>query len=274
VAAIPQFYDEGGVPLRVDGDPRTPALAWQSQRARLRGWLERLPADRWHGPTRCSDWDATQLVRHLASGSQFLGFTLHQAGKGTATTLMRGFDTQTTVKAAVSAMGELAMPEALAAMAAMDASVDRELAAMGAIGWAATAEAAPGHLPAALVVQHFLFDSWVHEHDLLLPSGAHPPHDRTETESVVRYVMGMSAVLTGAARSFQVRVSDLELVFAVVVEAGRVSVTDDLDRTDGVVVEGVSDDLVDRACGRPAGEVHGDRLLVADLDRTATLFAG
>jgi len=54
-------------------------------------------------------------------------------------------------------------------LAAIDAAVDAELVRLSGTDWAALAEAAPGQLPAHLVVSHFPFDSWVHEHDLMVP---------------------------------------------------------------------------------------------------------
>src|SRR5664279_4379676 len=82
-----QFYGDGGVPLHVQGDVEDPAVAWRSHRARVRGWLDAVPNQKWSGPTRCGLWDVTALVQHMTSASQFLGYTLHQAAQGIATDL-------------------------------------------------------------------------------------------------------------------------------------------------------------------------------------------
>ena len=112
MAAIPQFYDGIGAPLDVGLDPTTVAPAWFGHRARLTEWLAALPAAAWAGPTRCGRWNVGELTRHLASVSQFEGFTLHQAQKGKATRLLEGMDAQTTPNAAAELLGDLE-PEAL-----------------------------------------------------------------------------------------------------------------------------------------------------------------
>jgi hypothetical protein len=86
-----QFYDGLGVPLQIDREPEVVAVAWTSHRTRLRTWLNSVPDAQWSGPTRCELWDITGLVRHLVSGSQFLGYTLHRARGGTPTDLMRDY---------------------------------------------------------------------------------------------------------------------------------------------------------------------------------------
>lgn len=102
-----QFYGGAGVPLRLDRDAGAPAVAWQSHRARLRTWLDAVPDSDWGGPTRCALWDMTALVRHLVSGSQFLGYTLHQANRGISTEVLQGFDTHLTVQADANRFGEM-----------------------------------------------------------------------------------------------------------------------------------------------------------------------
>src|SRR4051812_12971476 len=149
-----QFYGADGVPLRIPGPAEDPADAWRSHRARLRGWLAVLPDADWSGLTRCDDWDVTLLVRHLASASQFLGYTLHQASDGVRTDLLRNFDSHETVQAAAALLGDLSPAETRAVLASMDAAVDRELERMRELGWSATAEAPPGNLPGELAVSH------------------------------------------------------------------------------------------------------------------------
>jgi hypothetical protein len=48
-----QFYDGGGVPLRIDRDLDAVGFAWSSHRNRLHSWLESLPDGEWSKPTRC-----------------------------------------------------------------------------------------------------------------------------------------------------------------------------------------------------------------------------
>lgn len=273
VSPVRQFYGSDGVPLRIDGPAEEPAAAWRSHRLRVRGWLESLPDQDWAGATRCRLWDVTSLVRHLASGSQFLGYTLHMGAGGTATTLLQGFDPHTTVQAAAAMLGEMTPAAARQAISAMDAAVDQELETMADAGWSAMAEAPPGQLPAHLSVSHFLFDSWVHEYDLLVPRGERPFIDAREASVVVRYLLGLASVTTASETPLDVRLSDPEIRVGVAVENGQVCVALSIP-SNAAVVEGRLVDVVDRATGREAGPIDGDERALAVLDTFGALLAG
>lgn len=275
MGSVPQFYGSTGVPLRIDGDVRAPARAWRSHRGRLSAWLQVLPDAEWTGPTRCSEWDVTGLVRHLVSGSQFVGYTLHEALKGSPTTLLAGFDSHRTVQASAARLGDLTPARARAALAEMDASVERQIDLLDSVGWDATAEAPPGWLPAHLVVSHFLFDSWVHEHDLMLPRGEQPVVDRLEADMVLRYVVGLASVVADAPTSMDVRVTDPDLRLGLEVEDGVTRIHDGPAPAGAPVVAGRAIDVVDRATGRrPSGPVEGDARALAVLDTLAGLLSG
>ena len=274
MGAIRQFYGGTGVPLVIDGDPSAPGRAWLSQRARLTGWLGSLPDDEWSGPTRCAEWDVTHLVRHLASGSQFLGYSLHQAASGTPSSLLRDFDTHTTVQAAAAMLGDLTPAGARAALAGADASVGREIDAVSGDGWLARAEAPPGHLPSYLAVSHFLFDSWVHEYDLMLPRDELPPAEVAEVGPVVAYLVGLAAIVSLCEVSLDVRLAEPDVRLGVLVEDGAVRVTPGSTPVGGAVVEGTVRDLVDRTTGRSSGPVTGDAAGLAALDGLAAVLAG
>jgi uncharacterized protein (TIGR03083 family) len=274
MAVIRQYYGGAGVPIRVEGDEDEPATAWRSQRERVRGWLASLPDPQWSGPTRCDEWDVTSLVRHLASGSQFLGYTLHQGAAGEATTLLRGFDSHATVQAAAAMLGELTPQTARDAVSSMDAAVDAELTTLSDAGWSAFAEAPPGQVPAHLAVSHFLFDSWVHEYDLMVPRGETPVLDPLEPRVVVRYVLALASVMSAAGAALDVRLSEPDLRIGVEVVDGVVVVTPDSVPFGAAVVEGSLVDVVDRATGRASGPVRGDDRGLAVLDGLAALMAG
>lgn len=279
MASIRQFYEGDGVPLRLEGDVHAPAIAWRSHRARLGTWLAALPDAEWSGPTRCSEWDVTGLVRHLASGSQFLGYTLHEASKGHPTTLLAEFDSHRTVQASAAQLGDLTPERARVLLAQMDASVDAECGRLDAVGWEATAEAPPGWLPADLAVNHFLFDSWVHEYDLMLPRGEQPVVDLLEAEVVLRYVVGLASVLAMAAEPMtgtpmEVRVTDPDLRLTLGVDDGITTVRPGPAPEGTPLVTGRLIDVIDRATGRPSGPVDGDARALAVLDTFAALLSG
>lgn len=274
MAAIRQYYAGTGVPLRLEGDAHAPAIAWRSQRTRLGAWLDALPDSEWSGSTRCSEWDVTGLVRHLASGSQFLGYTLHEALKGRSTRLLDEFDPHRTVQASAAQLGDLTPEQARMLRAQMDASVEAECGRLDSVGWAATAEAPPGWLPAHLAVNHFLFDSWVHEYDLMVPRGEKPVVDRLEAELVLRYVVGLASVLAVVPTSMDVRVTDVDLRLSLEVEGGVTTVRPGPPPEDTPVVTGRLIDVIDRATGRPSGPVNGDPRALAVLDGFGAILSG
>jgi Mycothiol maleylpyruvate isomerase N-terminal domain len=273
MAGILQFYGDGGVPLRVDGGVEEPAIAWRSQRTRLRAWLDAVPDAEWNGPTRCELWDMSALVRHMASASQFLGYTLHEAARGTATCLLRDFDSHETVQAASATLGDMTPSDTQDVLGSMDAAVDVELDRMREIGWSVLAEAPPGQLPSHLAVSHFLFDSWVHEYDLMLPRGERPLVDPFEAEVTVRYLIGLAEVATGARTPLELCLTDPELWIGVAVTAGIVEVTVGSAPADAPTIEGRVLDLVDRTTGRQGGALRGDDRALAVIDDFARLLA-
>jgi uncharacterized protein (TIGR03083 family) len=268
---IMQYYGAGGVPMAIEADTAAPAAAWRSHRERLRAWLDEVPDEQWGAPTRCDEWDVLDLVRHLASGSQFLGYTLYMATKGQPTTLLREFDTQDTARERSEELGSLDPPSARRLLREMDQRVEAVMGRLLAEDWAMVAEAPPGHMPAHLVVSHFVFDSWIHERDLLVPRGQRPVTDEVEAGVVARYVVGLFGP-SGAVDDdvvFGVRLTDIEVELRLAHDAGRWLVsTGPLGPVDAVV-EGRAGDVLDRATGRDAHGVGGDQLGVGVLDAFA-----
>jgi hypothetical protein len=207
------------------------------------------------------------------SGSQFLGYTLHQAHKGTSTALMRDFDTHETVQAAAARFNDLTPEAARRALATMDASVEVECGYARECGWLALAEAPPGKVPTHMAINHFLLDSWVHEYDFMVPRGERPPADRLEAELVVSYLVGLGSLETGSQISLDLRLANPELRVGLVVIEDKRHVTVGSAPHGAAAIEGDVVDLVDRATGRESGPVCGDREAVALLDAFGGLLA-
>ncbi len=281
MAAIRQYYEDAGVPLVVDADPADAVTAWRTQRARLRSWLGALPDDEWDGPTRCAGWDTATVVRHLVSATQFLGYTLLEASDGTATTLLRGMDTRTTVASAAELLGDRDPGEWRELLAGTDDSVETALGRLADLdrcprGLGTVAEAPPGHLAAHLALSHFLFDSWVHEYDLHVPRGEVPTIDPLETRVVVGYLVGLALVASddaGAPAALDLRLTDPELRIGAEVADGIAVIRPDRPPVRAAVVEGGAVDVVDRMTGRAGGPVSGDDAGLAVLDRFALVLA-
>jgi uncharacterized protein (TIGR03083 family) len=246
----------------------------------MRRWLADLPEAAWSGATRCAGWSVSDLVQHLASGAQFLGYTLHEAKKGRATNLLEAFDPQVTPGAAASQFATLDRVGLLDAVAQVDDRVRRELEGMNADEWHMPAEAPMGRVPAYVSVNHFLFDSWVHERDLMLPVGETPLLEPNEVAAVVAYVTALAGCAPepdGAAP--HAIVVDLDLsspgVHLHVTRADGVStVVTGAAFDDAVRVEGSAADVVDFATGRRTiGAVDGDTQALDFLRNLAEVLA-
>lgn len=271
---INQYYDPGGLPVEVEGDLTAPAAAWRSHRRRLRAWLGDLPDEEWARPTRCDEWDVLHLVRHLASGSQFLGYTLHMAGKGQPTTRLRAFDSQTTAQDRAEELGGLDPLHARQLLDEMDQRVEDVMSGLSSQDWMMTAEAPPGHMPAFMAVSHFVFDSWIHERDLLMPGGEQPASEQTEAGVAARYGVGlMGAYGSGEDDTvLGVRLTDVDLDLRLEHRAARWHVLTGAGPVDAWV-EGRVGDVIDRATGRDAEGVRGDRRGLGIVDALASIMA-
>lgn len=261
---VQQFYDGSGAPFVVPGRPDEVARAWDSHRQRLRDWFVSIDADRWSDATRCTDWCVLDLARHLVSGAQFLGYTLHQSRKGEATRLLDGFDAQATAVETAAAFDGLGPPELIEQMGAMDARVQHQLDLLTEDAAVAPAEAPPGRVPAFMAVNHFLFDSWVHERDLLLPAGEIPVLEPNEAAMVASYAVALAGIARAADdppqpdQALRLHVTDLERDLLLDIDDGRSTVTF-ASPAEPANVHATAGDLVDFATGRKL-----DRALDAD----------
>jgi hypothetical protein len=207
----------------------------------------------------------TGLVAHLITGGQFLGYSLHEARKGAATRFLAGFDPRSTPAAAAAGLAGQSKRELMTAFADVDGQIVRETEGLDAEGWQRTAEGPVGHIPVYVALNHFLWDSWVHERDLMLPAGEHPMTDPNEAAMAVSYVVGLAGVVReiGSAPvtdvSFGVRLTDVDVSMRAVAAGGTMTVA--FGPADGdASVTGTAGDVVDFVTGRTSAEhLDGDQ---------------
>jgi len=117
--------------------------------------------------------------------------------------------------------------------------------------WAALAEAPPGHVSIGAMAHHALWDSWVHERDVLIPLGIEPTVEVDEVTACLRYAASLSpafAVTQGGQGHGILQIAATRPRVSVRVEVGsEVHITDaeaGTDTTD-VTLEGAAVDLVE-----------------------------
>ena len=75
------------------------------------------------------------------------------------------------------------------------------LESLDAESWTSIAEAPPGHVAISTLAHHALWDSWVHERDILLPLGAEPERHDDEVAASLRYAAGLGPALVASTET-------------------------------------------------------------------------
>ena len=89
--------------------------------------------------------------------------------------------------------------------------------------WSTPAEAPPGHVAIALVAQHALWDSWVHERDIVLPLALPCTVEADEVAAALTYAAALSPAFLacqGSTRAGVVEVCTTDPDVQVRVEVG------------------------------------------------------
>jgi len=186
-----------GPPVRVDVDPRTLLDVLERHRARLLGELEELDASAWAAPTRCTAWPVADVVAHLRWGTGVGLELVRRVGTGSGERLFASFDPTATPEAELAPLRGIDPAEHLAVIRT---GTERILAAargLAARGVEGEADTPLGWVPWPLAVNHLLWDSWLHERDVLVPLGRAPEPDPLEVHLVGSYQL----VILGAVLS-------------------------------------------------------------------------
>lgn len=228
----------GGDPLiRLDGDPAAIATPAIRQRRRFVDALRALAPEQWACPSRCAGWTVRDVVVHLDSTNEFWSFSTQQGLAGEPTRFLATFDPVTGPAELVDAARDVPADEVLARFVASTERLADLWSSISGEGWTALAESPPGHMTVSAVAHHALWDSWVHERDVLLPLGLAPTDEEDEVAACLRYVAALApafALTNGTAQRGELEVTatrpDLRFVVAVdesvLVHAGAATAPD------------------------------------------------
>lgn len=204
----PRYGDKPIVSVEVrEGGPH-PIL---QQRARFAEVLHSLTDDEWRHPSRCDGWTVQDVITHLTSANHFWAISIQSGAAGQPTQFLAAFDPVASPQQMVAQ--EQGTPVA-ATLEAFETSCDALAAAVDDLSpedWEALAEAPTGHVPIRLVADHALWDSWVHERDVVLPLGRTPVVEEDEVLAALRYCAALG-------RAFEVTAGQAE-PSAVLIEA-------------------------------------------------------
>ncbi len=208
--------------IEMDGSPGEIAVPSIRQRERLLDVLSTLTDEQWNAPSRCEGWTVRDCMVHLESTNGFWEASIRGGLAGKPTEFLTSFDPAATPAAMVAASA-VTPSEVLDTMRASATSLNDLLGSLSEDDWLTLAEAPPGHIAVSAVAHHALWDSWIHERDVLLPLGFDVVEEPDEIEASLRYASALSLsflFMTGEETDvrFSVDVVEPSVSFDVVVD--------------------------------------------------------
>ena len=158
--------------------------AFGEQRGRFVAVLRGFgPAD-WAAPTRCADWSAQEVVRHLCDGNAVAA----SAGPDDRTLDMAaGFDPRITPRTLLAASADESPEATLRRFTATTAEALAVLRTRLARNRRYDVQLPYGPMDWTVLVLHIFWDSWLHERDVLLARGREHPTDDDATYYATAY---------------------------------------------------------------------------------------
>ena len=206
----------------LDGDPAAVAAPAIRQRRRLAATLAQLTDQQWAHPSRCDGWSSRDVIVHLDSTNSFWAYTIAAGVGGERTELLATFDPVASPADMVAASQDKTPSEVLDQFVASTDALVELWAGLDAASWTALAEAPPGHISISAVTHHAIWDSWIHERDILLPLGISPAEEPDEVAASLRYAAALGPAigrnLGGDRRgSVAIQATEPDIAFAVTI---------------------------------------------------------
>ncbi len=187
-------YD--GLPIiSIDGAPDSQLAPAVRQRRRTEALLASLDAEQWTAPTRCEAWNVADVVAHLITVNTFWTLSITQGLAGTPTRYLEYFDPAVTPDELVVGVRGTPPDELLDQLVASNDVILNLVERLDDVGWSKLAECPAGHLPIRLVLQHGLWDGWVHERDIALPLNLPTTDEPDEIISSLVYASALSSAI-------------------------------------------------------------------------------
>lgn len=219
------------------------------QRRRFEALLADLSEEEWNAPSRCDGWSVHDVSAHLVGVNSFWSASLAAGLAGRPTRILGSFDPVETPELMVAQMRGLTRSEVLDQLAQTTDTFVNAMSELDDEGWSMLAEAPPGHLPIRLMVQHALWDCWVHERDIAIPLGVKTPSEPDEVRSCLIYAAALSSALAVGgghqiAGELALKSTDPSLSCFLEID-GTVTVRDDCPQTPAPCLEGDAVALVE-----------------------------
>jgi hypothetical protein len=160
------------------------------------------------------------VIAHLVDTNQFWTMSIGAALRGEPSRFLATFDPVATPAALVDAARSRSSVEVLEQFVTTNDAFAQTIADLDEASWVLLGEAPPGHVPVRAVAVHALWDSWVHERDVLIPLGVAPVEEPDEIVACLGYAAALSpafAVAGGSTRrgSVDIEATDPDCRFVV-----------------------------------------------------------
>lgn len=249
--------------VSLDGPPSGVLAPTARQWRRFVDVLSAFDEAQWSHPSRCEGWSNRDVIVHLESAAAFWGFSVVQGVNGEPTRFLATFDPVASPAAMVRDARDRSSAEVLERFVRSTEGFLSVLEGLDESDWESLAESPPGHVTVASLAHHALWDSWVHERDVLIPLGVDPVVEADEVVACLRYAAALSpafAVNNGAVGGGRLVVDATDPAVRCIVDVGtevRVRTWRDDDAVgDGdLVLTGSSVDMVEAlSMRRPLGQ--------------------
>lgn len=175
----------------LDGRPSAIAAPAIRQRRRLVEVLSRFDDAQWSHPSRCQGWTNRDVVLHLDTTNTFWTYSIGEGRRGEPTRFLATFDPVASPAELVAGAGDVAPAQLLERFAASTDALIAEVTSLDENEWTVPAEAPPGHVSISALMHHALWDSWIHERDIVLPLGLDAPVEPDEVLAGLRYAAAL-----------------------------------------------------------------------------------
>src|SRR5215472_16773968 len=196
---VPEKIPPGRLLLRAEGpsdiDPQHLLDVWAAQRQRFAAVLRRFGPEDWAAPTRCADWSAHDVIRHLCDcNANASGTDAH------ALDITAGFDPRITPRGWPALSADDSPSASFSRFLATTAELLALLRDRLAHGLRFDVCLPCGPIDWTILVLHAFWDSWLHERDVLLARGREHPTDGDATGYAAAYgvfIAGAVAAMFG-----------------------------------------------------------------------------
>ena len=242
--------------ITMDATFPRPDGALVAQRRRQEELFGQFGPKHWSSSTRCEAWTVRDVVAHLVTTNRFWVTSIQAGLDGEPTTLLDGFDPARHPTALLTDLADLDGPDVFEQFRITNDALIDLVTDLHPLEWARTAEAPVGPVAIDRVVDHAMWDAWVHEHDIRIPHRLDPVGDDEELHAVLRYAASVGPALGGIgpdgfAGTIVVHGVDPETVFTVEVSTA-VAVFDRGAAPGTPVLRGRTVDLIDALSLRTA----------------------